>query len=159
MQRGELVSKKARSDGAETKTCLLTSASTLLHCASPPEKTGGGHLQGGQQNPSTVISWLNRQFPSSRRENCASPPRPAIGSLLHHPTCPISLSPSELDRAMSFPLPPSLPQLLNQACASVCMHMPDCVCVCVCVWIGKKFRRKMGSHEGEASMKGHHPFL
>ena len=27
------------------------SASTLLHCATPPEENRGGRLQGGQQNP------------------------------------------------------------------------------------------------------------
>ena len=35
VQRGELISKKAGSDGAEAKTRLLMSVSALLHCASP----------------------------------------------------------------------------------------------------------------------------
>ena len=57
---------------------------------------------------------------------------------------------------MPFLLPPSPLQLLNQACwVCVCV----CVCVCVSLYMGKKFRRKMGSHQGEASMKGHCPFL
>ena len=60
--------------------------------------------------------------------------------------------------AASFSPPTSQPGVLS-VCVCVCVCVCLGVCVCVSLYMGKKFRRKMGSHQGEASMKGHCPFL
>ena len=137
VQWGELISKRARSDGAETKTCLLMSASTLLHRASPPEKKGGGHLQGGQQNPKHSDLLAKQTVPFLEERKLCLPSKtcdqlPAPPSNLPHFSKPLRTGQGNVFSLASFSPPASQPGMCM--CVYMRAHACLCVCLCLCMW-------------------------